>query len=267
MSEKEIIRKAYEAGEGTFKTLAVSYGASDGTIKSWAGRDRDKGQPWKKPKNKKVAEKVAEKVEVKNLALKDNEKIVSELTKKQRFFVAEYLKDFNATRAAITVGYSKNSASEQGYQMLHKTSIQQEIKKQTEALFDNLGLTPQRIIMEYLKIAGSDITDYLSFGKKEVKVMGAFGPVLDKKGNPVMKTISYVDFKESSEVDTTLISEVKQGKDGVSIKLYDKMKALDMLAKYMNLITDGVNIKVQQNNVIMNMSEDEIKNRIGKLLG
>ena len=32
----------------------------------------------------------------------------------QRLFVAEYLKDFNATRSAITTGYSKASEPEQG---------------------------------------------------------------------------------------------------------------------------------------------------------
>jgi phage terminase small subunit len=42
------------------------------------------------------------------------------LTKKQQVFVAEYQRSFNATQAAIKAGYSKRTAMEQGYQLLHK---------------------------------------------------------------------------------------------------------------------------------------------------
>ncbi|EFR92322.1 hypothetical protein NT07LI_0208a, partial [Listeria innocua FSL S4-378] len=36
-----------------------------------------------------------------------------------------------------------------------------------------------------------------------------------------------------SEVDGSLIQEVKKGKDGVSLKLYDKQKAMLELMKYL----------------------------------
>ena len=62
--------------------------------------------------------------------------------------------------------------------------------------------------------------------------MGAFGPVEIKdpetgEKTPLMKEVNTVRFRESAEVDGTLITEVKQGKDGASIKLADRMKALD----------------------------------------
>lgn len=260
--DKETVRTAYEKGEGTFKVLSEKYSVSEGTIKSWAKQDKDKGQPWikptqPKPKNqdKKPKEKVEEKVEeVKSLVLMDDNYSI-ELPEKQRIFVAEYLKDFNATRAALAAGYSKNTAVEQGSRLLRNVNVQNEVKRQTEVLFDSIGLTTQRILMEYMKIAHADINDYLTFGQKEVPVMKDGKPVLDSTGKPVTKTINYVDFKESSEVDTSLISEVKQGKDGVSIKLHDKMKALDTLAKYMHLIVDNVNL--QQNNIIIKLEDDE----------
>lgn len=71
--------------------------------------------------------------------------------------------------------------------------------------------------------------------------MTKFGPMYEGEGDdkrPVTKIVNFVDFKESAEVDDTIISEVKQGKDGVSIKLYDKMKALDVLTKYIDLLPD-----------------------------
>lgn len=42
------------------------------------------------------------------------------LTEKQRLFVLEYLRDFNATRAAMAVGYSKKTAHVIGWENLRK---------------------------------------------------------------------------------------------------------------------------------------------------
>ena len=51
------------------------------------------------------------------------------------------------------------------------------------------------------------------------------------------KRVNVVKFKDSAEVDGTLIGEVKQGKDGASIKLPDRMKALQWLADHMDFAT------------------------------
>ena len=39
-------------------------------------------------------------------------------------------------------------------------------------------------------------------------------------------------------MDGSIITEVKQGKDGASVKLADRMKALEWLAAHMDLATD-----------------------------
>ena len=53
-------------------------------------------------------------------------------------------------------------------------------------------------------------------------------------------------FKQSEDVDGTLIMEVKQGKDGASIKLVDKMKALQWLADHMDIATAEQKAKIEQ---------------------
>ena len=53
-------------------------------------------------------------------------------------------------------------------------------------------------------------------------------------------------FKQSEDVDGTLITEVKQGKDGASIKLVDKMKALQWLADHMDIATAEQKAKIEQ---------------------
>ena len=102
-----------------------------------------------------------------------------------------------------------------------------------------------------MDIAFSDITDYLVFGQKEVPVMGPFGPIKVEDPDtgekvPVTKIVNVVQFRESDEVDGTLISEVKQGRDGASIKLSDRMKALNWLADHMDFATPEQKAKVRK---------------------
>lgn len=53
----------------------------------------------------------------------------NKLTDKQIAFCLEYLKDYNATQAAIRVGYSKKSARQQAQRMLTKDDINKYIKE------------------------------------------------------------------------------------------------------------------------------------------
>ncbi|WP_103110736.1 terminase small subunit [Brevibacillus reuszeri] len=170
------------------------------------------------------------------------------LTDKQRLFVVEYLRDFNATRAAMAVGYSKKTAHVIGWENLRKPNIQAEIKRQKDALVDDLGVGVQRIIVEYMKIAFADITEYVEFGQQEVPMFTEEGmPINDPKtGEQMTYKRNFVAIKDSGEVDGTLINEVKQGKDGVSIKLHDKMKALEKLEKYIGFMTEEQRLKLEK---------------------
>lgn len=52
------------------------------------------------------------------------------LAPKQRLFVAEYIVDWNGTRAAIAAGYSAKTAQEQSSRMLSNVMIQEAISEQ-----------------------------------------------------------------------------------------------------------------------------------------
>lgn len=47
-------------------------------------------------------------------------------------------------------------------------------------------------------------------------------------------------------VDGSIIAEVKKGKEGVSIKLTDKMRALDKLTMYFDLVPDNFKRKIEE---------------------
>jgi len=163
-----------------------------------------------------------------------------ELRPKEKLFISEYLKDFNATQAAIKAGYSKKTAKEQGYEILTKPHIQNAVKKQVEAILsDNKGLA-LRIVKECEKIAFSKLDDFLEF---------------DDDG---------VTLKSSNDVDTSALEsvqfdETRGPKGGLTVKKkvkqHDKLKALDILAKYTELYKEEkgtpivLNINVEDKNI------------------
>lgn len=173
----------------------------------------------------------------------------ADLTEKQRLFCLFYIKSFNATMSAIKAGYAKNSAHVEGYRLLRNDKVKAEIKRLKGSMQQDIFIDAMDVLRKYIEIAFADITDYVEFGQKEVQAMGAFGPIYVGEGEdaePLMKTVNYVDLKESHEVDGTILGEVKQGKDGVSIKLLDKMKALEKLEKYFDLIPDTWKRKIEE---------------------
>ena len=63
------------------------------------------------------------------------------LTPKQQRFVAEYLKDLNATQAAIRAGYSEKTANEQGARLLAKASVREAVTEGQARQLVAAGLT------------------------------------------------------------------------------------------------------------------------------
>ena len=129
--------------------------------------------------------------------------------------------------------------------------IRKEIEQLKQNRLNREMLTEDDIFQKYMDIAFSDMADYVSFGRETVPVMGDFGPVEVKdpetgEKTTLTKEINVVKFRESDEVDGTLISEVKQGKDGASVKLMDRMKALNWLAEHMDMANDEQRARIEQ---------------------
>ncbi|ETT55203.1 hypothetical protein BSK66_31210 [Paenibacillus odorifer] len=242
-------------GEITNRQIAEQLDIDEKKVAVWKQRDKwsvvqqSSNNVVQQPKEKKsVVQQKKQKSNKQNkeVARGDPPEEEGELTDKQRMFVLEYMRDFNATRAALAAGYSKRAAYSIGWENLRKPEIQAEITLLKEQMTAELGLSVHRVIAEYLKIAFADTTDYVDFGTNEEPVIGMDGPVYDEEGDPVTKTVSFVHFKSAYEVDGTLISEVKQGRDGVSIKFYDKMRALKELEKYLGYMDEETKLRVQK---------------------
>ena len=78
---------------------------------------------------------------------------VMALTKKQQLFVEEYLKDLNATQAAIRAGYSAKTAYAIAEKLLRKAEIKQAIQEAMKARSDRTEITQDRVLQELARLA------------------------------------------------------------------------------------------------------------------
>ena len=151
----------------------------------------------------------------------------------------EYLRGFNATRAALAAGYSKNVAHISGWRMLRNDKVQTEIQRQKAVTTAQLGLDIQRVLTELMKIAFADISDVMEYGVHEIPLRDEdWGILEDSTGNPILEKQNFVRLKNANEIDSAIISEMKQTPVGVAVKLHDKLRALEKLERYLPYMTE-----------------------------
>ncbi|WP_447510276.1 terminase small subunit [Citrobacter gillenii] len=97
------------------------------------------------------------------------------LTAQQRLFVAEYLKDGNATQAAIRAGYSKKSAEQIGYQLLKKTSVAQAIARQQKASIARTLGSADEVLVQMWQLATFDANQLSQYRRGACRYCWGFG--------------------------------------------------------------------------------------------
>ena len=229
--------------------IASQLNLPEGTVRRWKSThkwdsERSDTNSERSVKNKGESKAIAE--EVKQVMSNPD------LTDKQRLFCLQYVKRFNATKAyQAAYGVSYAVANAEGYKLLVNPRVKAEIRCLKQNRLNREFLDEADIFQKYMDIAFADMTDYVTFGREEVQVMGAFGPIEvedPETGEKVFltKEVNTVRFKESADVDGTILSEVKQGKDGASIKLADRMRALDWVSSHMDLATNEQKARIDQ---------------------
>ena len=168
---------------------------------------------------------------------KDNGPNANELTGKQILFVAEYLIDLNATQAAIRAGYSERSAGKIGHELLEKTRIWQAIEIGMSQREYRLGITADRVLEQIAKIGFADIKSVVSWSGNRMKI------------------------KPSEDVDGTILAEITETETEsggtLKIKLNDRMKALEMMAKHLNLFNDRHKQRMEDEKLKINQGKFE----------
>ena len=247
-----------------YKDIADKYNVSLNTVKSWKRRqwaDIEKGvQPKKKSVHTKRTPKESSNAPPKEELLPEEIETLNneELTERQRLFCLYYVRWFNATKAyqkAYSCDYS--TAMVNGCKLLSNPKIKEHIQAIKDAKIKQAMYTAEDFFQKMMDIAYSDATDFLSFGRRINEETGL--------------EYNYVDFLDSSEVDGTLIQEVKQGKDGCSIKLVRKEFALKWLDKHYSEATDLQKaqleqIRAQTDKLTISKGDDEQLSKVDKIL-
>lgn len=223
-----------------YKDIAEKYGTTINTVKSWKKRynwERKEGAP----KKEKVCTQKNDGARKKNIDIDDGTRETlqnEDLTPEQQMFCIYYSRTFNAAQSyQKAYGCSYESAMCAGSRLLGNVKVREEVERLKEMKRQQIVAGSEDIVELQMRIAFSDIGDFLSFGQESVPVMAMYGPVQVQneetgKKETLMKDINVVRLFGSESVDTQLLQEVKQGKDGVSVKLADKQKAIDWLTKY-----------------------------------
>ena len=225
--------------------IASQLNLPEGTVRRWKSTHKWDSERSDKNSERSDRKKDTSKVQ-KAVVLSEVEAVIQnpDLSDKQRLFCIYYIRCFNATKAyQKAYGCDYITAAQNGSRMLKNAKVKAEIQRLKQDRLNREFLDEHDIFQKYMDIAFADMTDYVEFGREKVQVMGAFGPIEVEnpktgKKEPLMKEVNTVRFRESTDVDGTIIAEVKQGRDGATIKLADRMKALEWLTQHMNMATE-----------------------------
>lgn len=239
--DKDIDRKAVEKdyyGGMKYKELADKYGVSLNTVKSWKQRYN-----WSRPAKESMHTKANQVCATqKSMHTNANKPLpdlpeAEELTDRERLFCEIFDRNHNATQAYIKAyGCSWDTAHRSAYKLSARVGVKRYLAALRKERRELYNLQPEDIVERMMQIAFGDIGNYLQFGQREEDVMGPYGPVKveDADGNKriLKKNVNFIDVNASDYVDTALIQEISQGRDGIKIKLGNNVEALKWLMSY-----------------------------------
>lgn len=148
------------------------------------------------------------------------------MTDKQKIFADEYLIDLNATRA-YKVAYisvkKDDTAAAAAARMLRNVKVSEYISERMEERQKRTEVTQDRVVQELAAIAFARATDY-------AKVEGGY--------------VTIRPTAELTEEQVRAIAGIKEGANGIEIKLNDKEKALELLGRHLGMWNDKLNLNV-----------------------
>lgn len=179
-----------------------------------------------------------------------------QLTKTLRRYTAfarNYVIDNNATRSALAAGYSKNNAAQMGSVLVRNPKVKKLVDQFESERADRTATTADRVLEELKRLGYANIQDFTttdSDGQMDVNLSTA--------------TRDQLAALQEFTVDTT--GGTGDGERRVvlrtKIKMADKLKALELIARHLKMLTDKQEIVT----TIKDLSDDEVEARLAKVL-
>ena len=157
------------------------------------------------------------------------------LTNKQRVFVEEYLRTFNATAAAIAAGYSEKTAYNIGHENVRKPEIAAEIQQR----LSERVMSADEVLARTADIARGDLLEWIApDGDIDIDALKASG-----RGHLLKKykvTRRSTTTKSGNEYETVT----------TEVELYPADAAHDKLMRFHGLYNDKMRVTSWQDEII-----------------
>ncbi len=147
------------------------------------------------------------------------------MTEKQKRFANEYIIDLNATRA-YKATYPKvksdSTASVNASKLLRNAKVKAYIEELMKERAKRTEISQDDVIKELCKIGFSKITDFVVIENGVVRVKST---------------------DEMPEEKIGAIAGIKEGQNGIEIKMNDKVKSLELLGKHLGMFKEKVQVE------------------------
>lgn len=190
---------------------------------------------------------------------------MTSLSNQQKLFCQEYLKlGMNGTQAYLNIYKSckkESTAMTNASRLLRNAKVQDYIKELQSKVEEKAIVTIEDIVKELTAIAFTDRTKISQNIRNRIMLQD------DKDGTKKEYFENNVVFTETSELDETtkkVIAGYKKTQSGFAVETYDKLKALELLGKYLGMFKDEA--PTINNNIVnpyANLSEEELRKLVG----
>lgn len=185
------------------------------------------------------------------------------LSNNQKLFCQEYLKSgMNGTKAYLKV-YSKSCKKEEtarvnASRLLTNANILEYIEELQNKVEEKAVVSIEDIVNELSIIAFGDRTEIAKVCSENI---------LDPETNRVLGVRTHLDITDTDKLSDNakkIVSGYKLTQAGISVESCDKMKALELLGKYLGMFKDdGTTINNNIINPYTNLSEEELRKLAG----
>lgn len=193
------------------------------------------------------------------------------MTDKQIIFANEYLIDLNGTRAykeAYPHVKNDNTAAAAATRLMNNPEVKDYIDKRIKDRLERIEVTQDDVIQELAAIAFANGSDYAKVVTKPVMIQtseGDYVPVLDSEGNQMYcQAVEITETDKLSRRQIKAISGIKQGKNGIELTTYDKVKALELLGRHLGMFKDKVEVSGNVNNPFEGLSTEQLLRLAGE---
>lgn len=157
---------------------------------------------------------------------------MAKLTDKQELFAREYLKDLNATQAAIRAGYSEKTAKEAGYENLTKPHVLELVSELKAQRVEQTGIDAAYVLRRLVEIDQMDVIDIMT-DDMSIKPVSEW-PASWRR---YLSGFDLADMFEGRGEDREMVGILKK------IKWPDKVKNLELLGKHVTVQAFKDNVK------------------------